>query len=53
MDLVLIRLVDMRFNGVFLDSQCRHMQPTSGSGLMRLVDMRFNGVFLDSQCRLM
>ena len=31
MDLVLIKLVDLSFNGVFLDPHCRYTQPTGGS----------------------
>ena len=36
MDLVLIRLEDMSFNGMFSDLYCRYRGPTAGSGFNQI-----------------
>ena len=41
---VLIRLVDMGFNGIFSDLHCNYTGSIDESGL-RLVDTSFNGMF--------
>ena len=50
-DLLLFRLVDMRFNGMFSNPHYRYTRSRSGSVLIRLVDMSFNGMFSNPHYR--
>ena len=40
--LLLIRLIDMGFNGMFSDPHCRYIGLTVGSVLIRFIDMGYN-----------
>ena len=48
MDLVLIRLVDMSFHGMFSDRHCRYTGPTGGSGFNQISGHEFPGDVLRS-----
>ena len=43
MDLILIRLVDMSFQGMFSDPHCRYAGPTGGSGFNQIGGHEFPG----------
>ena len=49
-DLSLIRLVDMGFNGMFPDPLCRYTVLHVDLSLIRLMDMGFNGMFSYPHC---
>ena len=52
MDVILIRLVNMGFSGLFSDPYYRYIQSLKMDMiLIRLVDMGFNGLFSDPHCR--
>ena len=50
-NLLLIRLVNMGFNGMFSDLHCIYKGLTEEPFLIRLVNMGFNGMFSDTHCR--
>ena len=47
MDLVLIKLVDMSFNGMFSDPHCMYTGLQVDLFLIKLVDMSIKGMFSD------